>query len=111
MVAMAQLIPEDPQEQASVLEVLRQHPALKTFIAKASAKAEEIFPGATMHLDTIQYDDWDPPVSLIIRSPLPMLEHRIAVNIYIHWLTSQPDYDDELIAVFPQWWGNLASTR
>ncbi len=64
MVAMAQLIPEDPQEQASVLEVLRQHPELKTFIAKASAKAEQVFPGATMHLDTVQYDDWDPPVRL-----------------------------------------------
>ncbi len=111
MVAMAQLIPEDPEEQASVLAVLRTHPELKSFIAKASAKAEEVFPGATMHLDTVQYDDWDPPVSLIIRSPLPMPEHRIAVNVYIQWLTSQTDYDDELISVYPQWWGNLDSAR
>ncbi len=111
MVAMAQLIPEDPKEQASVLEVLRAHPELNGFIAKASAKAEEFFPGAMMHLDTVQYDDWDPPVSLIIQSPLPMPEHRVAVNTYIHWLTSQPDYDDELISVFPQWWGNLDRAR
>jgi hypothetical protein len=111
MVAMAKLIPEDPQEQESVLAVLRQHPELKNFIAKATAKAEEVFPGATMHLDTVQYDDWDPPVRLIVRSPLPMPEYRVAVNGYIRWLTAQPDYDQEMIFVFPQWWGSLDSVR
>lgn len=58
MVAITQLIPDDPKAQASVHEVLREHPELRGFIAKASAKAEEPFPGATIHLDTVQYYEW-----------------------------------------------------
>ncbi|MGI8485687.1 MAG: hypothetical protein ACR2OU_15675 [Thermomicrobiales bacterium] len=102
MVAMAQLIPEDPQEQASVLEVLRQHPELKTFIAKASAKAEQIFPGATMHLDTVQYDDWDPPVRLIIGAPMEQGAFMAVLEDFLGWLRNQSNYNRELILVFPK---------
>jgi len=107
MVAMAQLIPKDPQEQASVLAVLRAHPELKAFIAKASAKAEEVFPGATMHLDTVQYDDWDPPVRLIIGAPQSKEQFMARINAYMMWVDDQPDYDEELIFVFPQWRGEI----
>ncbi len=109
MVAMAQLIPKDPEEQASVLEVLRQHPELKTFIAKASAKAEEVFPGATMHLDTVQYDEWDPPVRLIIGAPQSRKQFLARVNIYMRWVEDQPGFNEELIFVFPQWRGGSDS--
>lgn len=105
MVAMTQLIPEDPKEQASVLEVLREHPELGGFIAKASAKAEELFPGATMHLDTIRYDEWDPPVRLIIGAPLSKKAFMARVNEYMTWVENQPEYEEELIFFFPQWRG------
>ncbi|MGI8484747.1 MAG: hypothetical protein ACR2OU_10850 [Thermomicrobiales bacterium] len=106
MVAMAQLIPEDPDEQASVLEVLRQHPELKGFIAKASAKAEEVFPGATMRLDTVSYDEWDPPVRLLIRAPMSLASVESATRGYITWLREALAYPEDLIFVFPQWGGD-----
>jgi len=105
MVAVAQLIPDDPQEQASVLAVLREHPELRGFIAKASAKAEELFPGATMHLDTVQYDEWDPPVRLIINVPQSMGQFLAHVSEYMSWVESQSGYDEDLVFVFPQWRG------
>ncbi len=105
MVAMAQLIPTDPDEQASVLEVLRQHPELKGFFAKASAKAEEVFPGATMHLDTVGYDEWDPPVRLIIHAPMPLTTIEAATRDYMAWLRESLAYPEDLIFVFPQWVG------
>lgn len=111
MVAMAQLIPKDPREQASVLAVLRQHPELKSFIAKASAKADEIFPGATMHLDTVQYDDEDPPISLFIDAPIPWQDYKRGKDEFIRWLVKQPDFDIDLILAMPRWTGDLATAR
>jgi len=107
MVAMSQLIPDDPQEQASVLEVLREHPELRGFIAKASAKAEELFPGASMHLDTVQYDEWDPPLTLIINAPAPWPEYQASRDTFIHWLVEQPEFDLDRMLVMPQWTGDL----
>ncbi|MGB3307857.1 MAG: hypothetical protein WBA63_16840 [Thermomicrobiales bacterium] len=102
MVAVAQLIPDDPQEQASVLAVLREHPELRGFIAKASAKAEEFFPGATMHLDTVQYDEWDPPVRLIITAPMAQSDFMPVLDRYMSWMRQQEDYDGALLFVFPK---------
>jgi 2-oxo-4-hydroxy-4-carboxy--5-ureidoimidazoline (OHCU) decarboxylase len=56
MVAVAQFIPKDPEQKESVLAVLRAHPELQEFIARASEKAEEIFPDVPITLDTVRYD-------------------------------------------------------
>jgi hypothetical protein len=111
MVAMAQLIPEDPKEQASVLEVLREHPELTGFIAKASTKAEEFFPGATMHLDTVRYDEWDPPISLFIDAPVSWPDYKRGKDEFIRWLVAQPDFDIDLILAMPRWTGDLATAQ
>ncbi len=106
MVAVAQLIPRDPKEQASVLDVLRAHPELHDFIARASEKAAEVFTDPLIHLDTVRYDEWDPPLNLIIRVPMPFPIFRRAFDEYLTWLLQQPDYDEDLIMVFPQFWGD-----
>ena len=62
MVAVAQLLPKDPKEQAPVLEVLRAHPELREFIAHATEKARDVFSNPEIHLDTVRYDEWDPPL-------------------------------------------------
>ncbi len=66
MVAVAQFIPQDPEQKESVLAVLREHPELQDFIVRAREKAAEIFPEFRVTLDTVQYDDWDPPVTMTI---------------------------------------------
>jgi hypothetical protein len=102
MVAVAQLIPKDPEEQASVLTVLREHPELREFIAEASQHAEEVFPGALIHLDTVRYDEWDPPVRLIIETPMSWTEYDATVWRYIAWLRDRLGYPEDLIFVFVQ---------
>jgi hypothetical protein len=105
MVAMSQLIPKEPKEQASVLGVLREHPELQGFIARATERAREIFTEPEIHLDTVRYDEWDPPLRLIIRAPMPMPEYRQAFERYLEWLSPNPEYNRDLILVFPQYWG------
>jgi hypothetical protein len=106
MVAVTQLIPKDPEEQASVLTVLREHPELREFIARATEQALEIFTDPEIHLDTVRYDEWDPPLNLIIRAPMPFDQFERAFDLYMKWLSPNPDYDRDLILVFPQFWGD-----
>ena len=61
MAAVAQLVSEDPQEQQSVAAVLRDHPELKSFMARVCVKAEDIFPESSFSVDTVRYDEWDAP--------------------------------------------------
>ncbi len=102
MVAVAQLIPRDPQEQASVLEVLRAHPELPDFIARASQKAEEVFANPLIHLDTVRYDEWDPPVRLVIEARMPFEDYDATVWRYIAELREKFEYPEDLILVFVQ---------
>lgn len=109
MVAVAQLMPEDPRDQRTVLGVLREHPELPGFISRATERAREAFTDPEIHLDTVRYDEWDPPLRLIIRVPMPMPEYRRAFNEYLRWLHGQPEHDEELMLVFPQFAGPLDS--
>lgn len=95
MVAVAQLIPKDPEEQKTVLGVLQEHPELQGFIARATKRARETFTDPEIHLDTVRYDEWGPPLRLIIRAPMPMPEH--------------PEHNEELMLVFPQFAGSVDS--
>lgn len=109
MVAVAKLIPKDPKEQASVLEVLRAHPELPDFIARASQKAEEVFADPLIHLDTVGYDEWDPPVRLIIEAPMSWESFEPAFDRFLKWLSPNPDYNRDLIAVLPLWAGEVGN--
>ncbi len=109
MVAVAQFIPDDPQQKESVLAVLREHPELQGFIARVSEKAEEVFPEISITLDTVQYDDWDPPVRMIIHITQPWDDYWSASQIFVHWVGHLLDYDRELILVMPMWNGPIES--
>ena len=110
MVAVAQLIPKDPQEQASVLEALRAHPELNVFIARASQKAEEVFTNPLIHLDTVGYDEWDPPLRLVIEARMPWASFAPAFDRFMKWLSPNPDYNRDAIAVVPLWAGETGNT-
>ena len=107
MVAVAQFIPKDPQEKESVLAVLREHPELQDFIARVSAKAEAMFPEVAISLDTVQYDDWDPPVRMLVHITQPWDDYTAASDIFARWVGHLPEYDRELIFVWPQWNGPI----
>jgi hypothetical protein len=112
MVALAQYIPNDPEEKASVLAVLREHPEVQDFIVRASEKAEQLFPEYSVVLDTVRYDEWDPPM----RMQVQVKDRDLATfdrhyHSYAHWLAHEADYPQEWIAVLPLWRGPVGSSR
>lgn len=109
MVAVAQFIPQDPKEQESVLAVLREHPELQDYILHVSDKAKEIFPDFRVTLDTVQYDEWDPPVTMTVWVPLRWPQFLEANQRFTHWLVHKADHDKELLFVMPMWDGPLES--
>ena len=109
MVAVAQLIPRDPEEQKTVLDMLRAHPQLPGFIARAMERAQKVFTDPEFDLNTIRYDEWDPPLTLDIRVPMPWPKFEAAFYEYLHWLHDQPEHDEELLLVFPRFAGPVDS--
>lgn len=109
MVAVAQLMPRDPKEQASVLGVLRAHPELREFIARATEKARDVFSNPEIHLDTVGYDEWDPPVRLVIEARMSWESFALAFDRYLKWLSPNPDYNRDVIAVLPLWAGETGT--
>jgi hypothetical protein len=111
MVAVAQYIPTDPEEKESVLAVLREHPEVEDFVQRASEKAKETFPEFSITLDTVRYDEWDPPVSMTIRVVQLLDAFEVAYEAYMRWLVSSPDYPRDFLFVMPTWDGPLEDQR
>ncbi|MDQ3657313.1 MAG: hypothetical protein M3457_19840 [Chloroflexota bacterium] len=111
MVAVARFIPQDPKEKESVLAVLREHPELQGFILRVSEKAEEIFPEVRIALDTVRYDEWDPPVTMNIWITEPWGAFRESWDRFTTWLSYNPDYDRDVVLVMPMWNGPIESYR
>ncbi len=111
MVAVAQYIPSDPEGKASVLAVLREHPELPEFIARVSEKAEAMFPEISITLDTVRYDDWDPPVRMMIHITQPWDDYTASSDAFFHWFAHHPGYEPDLIIVMPLWNGPIETYR
>jgi hypothetical protein len=86
-----------------VLAVLREHPEVQEFIQRASEKAEEIFPEVTITLDTVRYDEWEPPVRMTIYAVQPLEAFSIAYDTFVQWLVTKAAYPKDLILVLPVW--------
>jgi hypothetical protein len=107
MVAVAQFIPDDPREKDSVLAVLREHPELEDFIAEVSDEAHRRFPEVRIALDTVGYDDWDPPLRMLVHVTQPWTGYRQTVDGFTKAVRENPNYDRELIFVMPMWAGPI----
>ena len=111
MAEIAQLIPDDPAEKESVLAVLREHPELHDFIAKVREKAEEVFPEFNIALDTVRYDDWDPPTRMLVHITQPWDDYKVKSREFAHWVGHLPEYNREFTFVRPMWNGPIESYR
>jgi hypothetical protein len=109
MVAVAQFIPDDPKERASVIGVLKEHPELEDLIGRATQKAREMFPEVRVELDTVRYDEWDPPIRLRLHLTQPWEQYRTTSREFIHWLANDPGFDLDTILVMPLWAGPIES--
>ena len=101
MIAIDAMLPDDVDEQREIERILREQPDLEVIIAKAQAKAREMFANPRFTLDTRQYDDWDPPIRLIVRADVPDEEYSDALLGYIHWMSHEPAYDRDRITISP----------
>jgi len=106
MVAVAQFIPNDPEIEASVLAVLREHPELRVFIQGAVQKANEIFPEPRVALDAMRYEDIDPPMRLLLYVSESLIAFDRHYHSYARWLAYEAGYPQELISVMPLWSGS-----
>ena len=107
MVAVAQYIPKDPREKASVLSVLAEHPELQDFIASISDEARRTFPEVTIELDTVRYDEWDPPLRMILHVTQPWNDYWDTVYGFTRSVGQRPDYNRDLVFVMPKWAGPI----
>jgi hypothetical protein len=109
MVAVSQFIPDDPKEKESVLAVLRTYPELQEFITRAIQKAEDMFPEVRVELDTVRYEEWDPPIRLRLHLTQPWEQYRKSSDEFIHWFANDPGFDLDTILVMPLWAGPIES--
>jgi hypothetical protein len=110
MVAVANLLPEDPEDEASVLAVLREHPEARTFIQQASEKAQECFPGVRISLDAVQWEKGDPPLRLVLHISQSWHDYSIAIQTFTRWLGGRPLADLETVGLLPLWQDSHART-
>ena len=103
MVAVANLLPENPEDEASVLAVLKEHPQARAFIQQASEKAQELFPGVRISLDAVQWEEWDPPLRIVLHIRQPWERYKAAILEFASWTGVQPTFDPGLIGVLPLW--------
>jgi hypothetical protein len=100
MVALSRMLPTDPDEREQVRRVLREHPALEAFIERLGRHAAEVFPGAELALDTRQYDDWDPPIRVIVTAPYTDRAAFVARDReWTTWLLTQPEFNPSQVFV------------
>ena len=111
MSAISDMLPSDAAEQAEIRRILREQPDLAAMIERAQTKARDMFSDPRFTLDTRQYDDWDPPLRLVIRADVPEQELRAALVEFIHWMSQESGYDRERLAIFPHFRAVLETAR
>lgn len=94
MVAMKELLPDDPDDRMMIRRILDASPELGTFIQKVGNYAVELFIHSQIKLDTRQYDEWDAPLNMIITVPFD--DHQqftVRDRQFTSWIVRQPEYD------------------
>lgn len=100
MVAEATMMPDNPDEESQVREMLNADSALRAAVRRIGEYASELFPDASFNLNTRHHDEWDPPLSLIIRAPYSDPdEFSRRDREFISWLVEWPGYDPDRLFV------------
>jgi len=84
---------------------------LQDFITRVSEKAEEMFPEVSISLDTVRYDDWDPPVRMLIHITQDWDEYKQSSKAFRHWLAYLPEYERDHIFIMSMWAGPIETAR
>lgn len=100
MIAIDAMLPDDIDEQREIRRILREQPDLQVMIARAQAKAREMFPEPRFALELVRYrDEWDPPLQMIVVSDIGRDEYRRLLLEFKRWLVEELRYDYDRILI------------
>jgi hypothetical protein len=67
--ALQDMLPNDADKRAIIERAFAAHPETADFVRRTVEHIEAVWPDADVELQSNQYDDWDPPVSVTITLP------------------------------------------
>lgn len=111
MSAISDMLPADADDQAAIERLLREQLDLTGMIETAQTKAREMFVNPRFSLDTRQYDDWDPPIRLVVRADVPEETFDASLLGYVHWLALEPGVDLDRLGIEPMLHAVTGSNR
>ncbi len=98
---LADYLPLDDQERDAVALILLSYPHLAMSILRMIPIIEDVYPVLSVELDTRTFDDWEPPLRLLIRHRGQLDQE---VNLYddlMKRIRSDGPFDHEMIQIFP----------
>lgn len=89
------LLPNDRNKRMVIERAFEADPQTADFVRDAISHVQEIWPEANVELQSIQYDDWDPPVSIVIYSNLRDSEFVDFSRTVSEWAVHQDGYNPD----------------
>jgi hypothetical protein len=99
MVALKDFYPNDPDERATVDDVLRRHPETGRFIERLRRYAYSVYEDPRITLNSRQYDEWDPPLTVVVYADIPNERYGKQLINILDWINQDPDYNRDNVAV------------
>jgi hypothetical protein len=94
------LMPTEEDKLSEVSDVLTRNPDIREMVEAIAGHAAAWFKWMTVELDTRQYDEWDPPLRLTIRTPYMGDEHWTRQYIeFMSWVAQQDTYDSDRLGI------------
>lgn len=99
MIALKEFLPDNPQDRSSITETLRLHPVSARFISRFAERIEREYPQSEIVIDNRQYDEWDPPLTMMIRLPVDRGDYASSFDAIHTKASTDRDYDDREVSL------------
>lgn len=94
--ALQDMLPDDADKRAVIERAFAAHPETAEFVRRAVEHIEAMWPDADVELQSIQYDDWDPPVSVTIWIPQRGNDLVDRTKSISRWARLQPGFNPDV---------------
>jgi hypothetical protein len=94
--ALRDILPDDADKRAVIERAFAAHPETADFVRRTVEHIDAIWPDADVELQSIQYDEWDPPVSVTIRIPQRGNEYVERAKTISTWVHLQPGFNPDV---------------
>jgi hypothetical protein len=97
--ALQDILPDDRDKRAIIERAFAAHPETAEFVRRTIEHIEAMWPNADVELQSHQYDDWDPPVTIEIFLEHDLRDYLTHFKAISSWMVAQPGYNSD-IAIF-----------